>query len=207
VPKQHVFVSYHHERDQSFKDLFVEQFGSAFLDYSVRDGAIDDALGPESIGRKIREEFIRQATVVIVLVGQDTWKCKHVDWEISAALRASEPSARAGLLGIILPTYLPPWELLKRARSLTRLSISDDDWQWRGTEPERAAFCPQNIPPRLWDNVSQAGYAMVRPWPSSATELADWIDVACARRERSPRPTLARELYAKNRSEDELAWR
>ena len=35
--------------------------------------------------QKIRDEYIRDATVAIVLIGPRTWQRKHVDWEHSRA--------------------------------------------------------------------------------------------------------------------------
>ena len=43
--------------------------------------------------------------MTIVLIGSETWKRKHVDWEISSSIRDTKSNSRNGLLGIILPTY------------------------------------------------------------------------------------------------------
>ena len=82
APRHKVFVSFHHE-DQYYKDTFVEWMEGDIVDQSVEDGDIDDDnLSAEAIREKIRDEFIRDATVTVVLIGQCTWQRKHVDWEI-----------------------------------------------------------------------------------------------------------------------------
>ena len=75
-----VFVSYHHENDQEFKDLLVEEASADIVDRSVEDGDIDDGLKTEAIWPKIRDEHIADATVLLVLVGRHTWSSKFVDW-------------------------------------------------------------------------------------------------------------------------------
>ena len=69
--KRHkVFVSYHHERDEEWKDRFVRMMGDRMVDQSIDVGDIVDTNFPtEDTLRRIREEFISQATVAVVLIG------------------------------------------------------------------------------------------------------------------------------------------
>ena len=79
-------MSYHHD-DQKYRDRFVRGMGRNFVDESVEDGDIDDTnVAVDTIRRKIRDEFIADATVTIVLIGPCTWQRKHVDWEIGSSL-------------------------------------------------------------------------------------------------------------------------
>ena len=106
--RHNVFISYHHENDEKHKEKFEELFSDIYdilETKAVNDGDIDPNLKTETIRQKIRDEFIRQATVTIVLIGSETWKRKHVDWEISSSIRDTKLNRRTGLLGIILPTY------------------------------------------------------------------------------------------------------
>ena len=123
------FVSFHHD-DQSYKDWFVRTMGDDIVDKSVEDGDIDDWLSVDTIRRKIRDDFIADATVTIVLVGRCTWQRKHVDWEIGSSLRDTENNPRCGLLGILLPAH--------------------SDY---GTGTHR----PHLVPPRLADNCGEWG--------------------------------------------------
>ena len=98
--KPKVFISYHHKGDQFWQYRFTQLFGDKyelFTDRSIyRLIGSDD---PNYQSRKIREEHISGTSLTIVLIGANTWKRKHVDWEIHSTL-----AKRHGLLGIILPT-------------------------------------------------------------------------------------------------------
>ena len=79
-------------------------FTSSFLNLSVQDGDIDPNNKTDTIRQIIREKYISDTSVTIVLIGSDTWKRKHVDWEIHAAMYDSDPNPQMGILVINLPT-------------------------------------------------------------------------------------------------------
>ena len=81
-----VFVSFH-EKDRKYRKLFAEHMGADVVDKSVGDGDIDPELKVDTTRGKIRDEFIADATVAVVLVGRCTWQRKYVDWEIGSSLR------------------------------------------------------------------------------------------------------------------------
>lgn len=100
------FISYHHA-DQYYVDEFIKEF-----DYK-KDIFICRCLGemPDDIinsndtdyvMRRIREDYIKDSTVTIVMMGSCTWARKYVDWEIQASLSNPNPN---GLVGIFLPTF------------------------------------------------------------------------------------------------------
>ena len=103
-----VFISYHHENDQQYKDLLVD-FGhrhNIFIDVSVDAGDKLDSLSDEQIRTKIRDEYLRDSTVTIVLVGTDTKYRKHVDWEIYSSMHDGTRNKKSGILVINLPTTI-----------------------------------------------------------------------------------------------------
>jgi len=105
--KHKVFISYHHENDQWYKEKLLEinEEYDIFIDMSVDTGDIDDTgMSDESIRRKIRDEYLRDSTVTIVLVGTETKKRKHVDWEIYSSMHDGERNKKSGILVIYLPT-------------------------------------------------------------------------------------------------------
>ena len=82
-----VFVSYHHSNDQWYKEKLVE-FGkqhSIFVDRSVDTGDIPEEWTDQQIRRKVRDGYLRDSTVTVVLVGRETRRRKHVDWEIHSS--------------------------------------------------------------------------------------------------------------------------
>ena len=152
--------------------------GDRIIDRSVDTGNIDDTgLKTATVRQKIRDEYIRDATVTIVLIGPRTWQRKHVDWEIGSSIRKTKNNPRCGLLGIILPNHS----------------------NYGATE-----FDPHLIPPRLADNCIGAGpYSLIYDWPRpwSADDVAEWIHRAFLRKYKAP-PTNARKSFARNRTRD-----
>ena len=175
VSRHKVFISFHHE-DQYYKDLFAEMMGGYIVDKSVEDGDIDDSLPADTIRQKIRDEFIRDATVTVVLVGACTWQRKHVDWEIGSSLRRTLRNPRCGLLGIILPTH---------------------------PDGGTGKYWPQLVPPRLADNlVGEDSFAYIMDWSSNPQDAFQLIHSAYQRRNILPDPDNSRPQFKNNRSGD-----
>lgn len=66
------------------------------------DGSdIIDSTDVEYIRRTIREKYLKDSTVTMVLVGACTWARKFVDWEIYSSLRSN--ASPNGLLAVQLP--------------------------------------------------------------------------------------------------------
>lgn len=66
---------------------------------------IIDSDDTDYVMRRIRELYLKDSTVTIVLMGKCTWARRYVDWEIQASLRSGETVTPNGLLGIKLPSY------------------------------------------------------------------------------------------------------
>lgn len=153
MSRHNVFVSYHHDNDQGYRERFEDLFNykhDIFVSKSVKIGDISEYLSTEAIRQKIRDEYLRDSTVTVVLIGSETWKRKHVDWEIAASLRDTKYNSRSGLLGIILPSY-------PRNNSTT--------------------YTPNTIPPRLYKNI-QNDFAGIYNWSENPNEVEGWIDKA-----------------------------
>lgn len=184
-----VFVSYHHYKDQKYKNEFVRMMGDDIVDKSVEDGDIDPSIKTETTRQKIRDDFIADATVIVVLIGPCTWQRKHVDWEIGSSLRKTKKNPRCGLLGILLPNH-PDF----------------------GTEK----YKPRLIPPRLADNCGgRDAYVRIYDWPGQhywlsqqATDrIRQWIHKAFERRTGTD-PNNSRDQFGRNRSGSCLdGWR
>ncbi|HXY86855.1 MAG TPA: TIR domain-containing protein [Candidatus Acidoferrales bacterium] len=131
-----VFLSYYHKDDERYRDKFEELFGHLFTNKSVREGDIRIDNSADYIRRLIRDDYITDISVIVVLVGRNTHCRKHVDWEISAAI-GGWAGGHSGLLGILLPTYP---------------GYSENEYDSR------------TIPQRLLDNMN-SGYAKLIIWP------------------------------------------
>jgi hypothetical protein len=106
LEKHKVFISYHHGNDQGHKEAltdFNDKYG-IFIDASVDSGDIDDELDDEAIREKIRDEYLQDSSVTIVLVGTETRRRKHVDWEIYSSMYNGAVNKQSGILVINLLT-------------------------------------------------------------------------------------------------------
>lgn len=174
-----VFISFHN-CDLKWKERFVEEMEGRIIDESVDTGEIVDSNKKGAdVRRIIREDYIRPATVTVVLIGRKTWQRKHVDWEIGASLRASNHNKRTGLLGIVLP-----------------------DHPNHGSERIK----PNLIPPRLAANCyGNDPFAKVYDWPThfAPAQIHKAIADAFRRRTGTP-PDNNYPPFADNRTTD---WR
>lgn len=93
------FISYHHAKDQDLKDLIIKKFsGDHFINKSVSDGDININNTEETIMRIIRENFLSDSTVTLVIVGYETARRPFVNSEIQASLWGNDHN---GLLAVV----------------------------------------------------------------------------------------------------------
>lgn len=159
IPRHKVFISYYHHDDQAYKDILINmqelnpdtwQLQSIFEDCSVHENEIDDTgLTSEQIRCIIRDEYIKDATVLILLCGQNTRKRKHIDWEIHAAMYDSEKNPQMGILVINLPTI----NQSVRASTNEEKPLLSDNGHWFSlkTRQEFEQYYPY-MPSRIIDN-------------------------------------------------------
>ncbi|MGB0833588.1 MAG: TIR domain-containing protein [Psychrobium sp.] len=176
INRHKVFVSYHHANDQYYRNRFERLFSDAhdiMVSKSVQIGDINTYLPTETIRQKIRDEYLRDSTVTVVLIGAETWKRKHVDWEIGSSIRNTQFNPRSGLIGILLPTYPRPYN-------------EPNNYTWH------------TIPPRLHDNI-QCGFAKIYNWNEDPKIVHDWIHEAFNRRNKV-NPDNSYDSFVNNRS-------
>jgi hypothetical protein len=106
-PTRHkCFVSYHVE-DENEVATFIDDFGTVFIPTVIGVTDDDDFVDSDDtdyIMDKIREKYLSDSTVTIVLVGSCTWSRRFVDWEIYSSLREYKDYGISGLMGIALPS-------------------------------------------------------------------------------------------------------
>jgi len=104
--KHKVFISYHHANDQVFKETLLQlnELHGLFIDASVDTGDIDENLNDDVIRQKIRDDYLKDSTVTIVLVGMETKNRKHVDWEIYSSMFNGKVNKQSGVLVVNLPS-------------------------------------------------------------------------------------------------------
>ena len=168
-----VFITRKTRHTEIASNTYLHMLTMLWFSKSVQIGDIDPNLKTETLRQKIRDEYLRDSTVTVVLIGAETWKRKHVDWEIGASIRQTEYSPRSGLIGIILPAY-------------PRL--------------DQTKYDPYTIPPRLYDNI-KCRFAEIYNWSEDLTDVQKWIHEAFERRN-SVNPNNSFPLFTNNRSGD-----
>lgn len=193
VPKHKTFISFHHA-DEKYKIKLGKQWAAqfeSFVSRSVNDGDIDSSLPTDRIRQIIRDDFIAGASVTLVLVGEGTWRRRHVDWEIGSSIRDTKNNPRTGLLGILLPSY--------RVQSFHGMAPAQKLRAENG-----GMYNPFTIPPRLYDNVS-CGFAKIYSWPSDPDLLKQWIHEAFQKRN-TVKPDNSYPSFSRNRSDSQTNW-
>jgi hypothetical protein len=111
MTRHRCFISYHHtdrKEVDNFIDLFDpnrEVFITRYLGQKMSDEVINST-NTKYVMRKIRELYLRDSTVTIVLMGKYTWACRYVDWEIQSSLHSENTIKPNGLLGIKLSSFI-----------------------------------------------------------------------------------------------------
>lgn len=143
-------MSYHHTNDdEKYRLLFDLIMSGKIISKSVQYGEISSDNSDQYIKRLIQTGHITTSSVVVVLIGLETYKRKHVDWEISAAIN-KKVGGYCGLIGLLLPHH----------PSFT-------------TETYDGSL----VPPRLVDN-NATGYAKIYNWTNDTEILKGRIEEA-----------------------------
>jgi len=146
--KHKVFISYYHKDDEKYRTQFEKLFEHLFISKSVNPGDIDTEDGTEYVKRLIREEYVTDASVIVVLMGNKTYCRKYVDWEIYAGLYGS--GGKSGLLGLWLPSH---------------------------PDYDKEKYKPKLVPARLHDN-SKSEYAKMYDWTKDEIKIKRWVEQA-----------------------------
>ena len=161
-----VFISFHHA-DLEYKDALVSfnQTNQIFIDRSVDTGEISDALSDQEIREKIRDDYLRDTTVTVLLVGENTRGRKHVDWEIYSSMIDGKINKKSGILVILLPNA-NPGNTWTAAHTSEKSVIYSDCKTWmsvttRTDYEDRYPFVPRRIIDNLLNKEAKVSVA---PW-------------------------------------------
>ena len=161
-----VFISHHHDNDQWYKEelaTFGEQH-QIFIDQSVDTGDISDDFNDEYIRELIRDKYLRDSTVTILLVGTETRRRKHVDWEIYSSMHDGSVNKKSGILVIMLPTT--DYGSLHVSHGQSEKALYPDITSWTSVE-SRAEYERRYpyMPDRIIDNLVK---------PDSKISVTSW---------------------------------
>ena len=181
-----VFISYYHDDDQLYKNE-IERWNKIyhlFEDYSVNDGDIDDTyLTDEAIRVKIRDNYIKDATVLILLCGRNTKYRKFIDWELHAAMYDTEKNPKMGILVVNLPFCRNNVRAAERREK--EIVSSNTTWTSYTKRSEYENAYP-DLPSRLIDSfVSKCSNITLVNWDTIVKDhyaLQELVDFAYKRR-------------------------
>jgi len=162
-----VFITYHYDNDRWYKEelLRINERHHIFIDKSVHTGDISPHLSNETIRRTIRDEYLRNSTVTILLVGTQTWGRKHVDWELYSSMIDGSINKRSGVLVVNLPSTGDIQSCTTSHAGEKQAVYPDYTWgsvALTRADYERRYAC---MPTRIIDNLmAPQAYVSVAPW-------------------------------------------
>jgi hypothetical protein len=115
--KRNVFIS-HFREDREEVDTFIKEFKDVFTPKVLGANDNDDFINsknPEYVMQRIRELYLGDSSVTIVLLGSCTHSRRYIDWEIKSSLQQGKYLPN-GLIGIALPSQNNKAHLPKRFR-------------------------------------------------------------------------------------------
>lgn len=173
-PEKHkVFVSFH-SADMHYRNEFDRLYGQHFVSASVDLGDINPETEDEYIKRMIQQDHIVQSSVVFALYGSETYKRKHVDWEISGGL-SGRVGGHKGLVVLLLPEFpQPPYDINKNYNP---------------------SLIYPYLHPRTAANV-RSGYASLHYWPGLYLDYPNVTD--------SPITKIIEDAFTRRKSHSRL---
>jgi hypothetical protein len=109
--RRKVFISYHHADAEEIR-RFVTAFDHSADSFIARGigagmtGDIVDSHDTDYVMSRIRQEYLRDSSITLVMIGSCTWSRRYVDWELQASLRSGPTVTPNGVLGIKIPSYV-----------------------------------------------------------------------------------------------------
>ena len=131
---------------------FGKQFG-VFIDKSVDTGAIPEHLSDQAIREKIRDEYLRESTVTVILAGIETKGRKHIDWELYSSMFDGTRNKKSGILVVNLPSVQCPNYVAEYGEEEKRLIYPDNNsWTSIESRAEQERRFP-HLPERIIDSL------------------------------------------------------
>lgn len=193
-----------HANDQDYKNALetTNDMKAEIVTGSVMCRALqDEDEEPQTISEIIRDKYLRDTTVLILLVGTETKIEKHVDWEVFSSMRDSTINKKSGILVVNLPstntTYI---RSTHGSDEKSEIHPTVSDWvsiDKRSTFEERFPY----MPARIIDNFMKTGsYISVVNWSQideNPEALRNLIDMTYDDREKATYD-MSREMRMRN---------
>lgn len=157
-------------KDQFYKEelLKANYEYPMFIDGSVDTGDISDDLDDQTIRQIIRDSYLRDSTVTILLVGTATKKRKHIDWEIYSSIIDGAVNKKSGILVINLPSTNCTYFTATHLGEKERLYPETSSWTSISSREEYERRYPY-LPNRIIDNLLK---------PEAKISVVNWDKIA-----------------------------
>lgn len=159
IVRRKCFISYHHA-DQAEVSQFVRTFDHGHDVFIARglgremSEDIINSTNTDYVMSRIRQLYLGDSSVTIVMLGKCTWARRYVDWEIQSSLRQGENATPNGLLAVKLPSFI-----------------------------NSGQYFPDRLNKNLRQSDQQVDcYARWMDYPSTTDQLANEIEAAYQRR-------------------------
>lgn len=195
-----VFISFYHRDDQRYKDALVKwaKEYDVFIDGSVETGDIPDEWDDQKIRETIRDEYLRDTSVTILLVGPNTRHRKHVDWEIYSSMYDGKNNKKSGVIVVMLPETNCDSCHIPYANEKKQIYPEIANWVTVDSRSEYEKRYP-DMPERIIDNLMKDDVKIsVTTWNKlTVSNLKMMIDNAYANRATQPYD-LSRSMRRRN---------
>ena len=123
-PRRKVFISFHGTDELEVLDFvqWAESIGVMIprMLHAAHNGDVVNSSNPEYVMSVIRNDYLQDTTVTLLLLGTCTHSRRYVDWELKSSLRQGSTYIPNGLLAMSLPGVPARLHLPARFR---------DNWQ------------------------------------------------------------------------------
>ena len=171
---------------------------SIFVDRSVDMGDISNAWTDEQIRRAIRDRNLRDSTVTVVLVGAETSRRKHVDWEIHSSMYNGSVNTRSGIVVINLPGISEYFDAPHGDEEKRLLYPDIASWTNINERAEYERRYPY-MPSRIIDNLMKSDVKIsVAPWKRINGRTLEFLIEAAFRNRASCRYDLSQPMRRAN---------
>ena len=170
MTRHKVFISFNHGNDLWYKRelLRINSIHNVFIDGSVNTGDIDDTLSNETIRTAIRDHYLKDTTVTILLVGTETKNRKYIDWELKSSMINGAINKKSGILVINLPSINCPYYHVSHEGEKEQVYPENKTWETVNTRAEFERRYPY-MPARIIDNLLD---------PNARISVVNWSKIS-----------------------------
>lgn len=149
------FLSYN-AADKAAVDDFCATYSGSFIRRGMKmEEDIIDSKDTDYVMRRIRELYLQDSTVTIVLIGRCTWARRFVDWEVQASLRNPKDGNPNGLVAVQL------WDSYTKLPN--RVQLNRDSDYARFYKKPTSSNSLENMIDEAWDARFKKQNLIVNP--------------------------------------------